>query len=94
MKVKKTFLNCTVTIVVVTFSFLLSEATAGTCIRAGSTDSEPASVQVSSGIAITTGNAPACSAQQSLEARFRTWLFSNPIGIDPTLVPGFLLFVR
>lgn len=56
--------------------------------------SSPASTKESTGIAVNTGSLGTPTSPAPLEARGKTWLASNAIGIDPFYVPGFLLMLK
>lgn len=68
-------------------------ANAESCIISGSTNSVPVSVNYGLGT-VSSGNVALPTSSARLEARGFTWLCSEGIGIDPTLRPGFMLFLR
>lgn len=57
-------------------------------------ESSPASTKESTGIVVNTGSLGTPTSPAPLEARGKTWLASNAIGIDPFYVPGFLLMLK
>ena len=67
---------------------------ADSCIVSGSTVASPASVRASAGIAVSTDRATVPTLAVALDARDRTKLASVPIGIDPNLVKGLLIYIR
>ena len=67
---------------------------ADSCIVSGSTVSSPASVSASAGIAVSTDKVTVPTLAVALDARDRTKLASEPIGIDPSLVKGLLIYIH
>ena len=67
---------------------------ADSCIVSGSTVASPASVCASAGIAVSTDRVTVPTLAVALDARDRTQLASEPIGIDPSLANGLLIYIH
>ena len=67
---------------------------ADSCIVSGSTVASPASVHASAGIAVSTDRVTTPTLAVALDARDRTRLESEPIGIDPSLTNGLLIYIH
>ena len=92
MKLAKILRSLTITLSSVPFAAAATGI--DSCIVSGSTVSSPASVSASAGIAVSTDKVTVPTLAVALDARDRTKLASEPIGIDPSLVKGLLIYIH
>lgn len=92
MKQKKALRSLTVALSSVSLAAVATGA--DSCIVSGSTVAPPASVCASAGIAVSTDRVTVPTLAVALDARDRTKLESEAIGIDPSLANGLLIYVH
>jgi len=82
------------TIALTSVSLVAAATGADSCIISGSTVAQPASVSASAGIAVCTDRISVPTPAVSLDSRDRTQFAAEPIGIDPTLAHGLIIYLR